>query len=151
MTIKCVCYIVSYTSNELYNKLSIEVKNLKLDFGNDKSIYVQIAENIEDDILKNAIEEENQIPSTNQMAILFKINPATAGKGINLLVEQGIVYKKRGIGMFVAKGAKKQIQQKRRNIFYEKYISSMLNEAQNIGLTKEQIIDMIKKGGSGIE
>ena len=80
---------------------------LKLDFSNEKSIYLQIAESIEDDIIRGVIEEETQIPSTNQMAVMYKINPATAGKGINLLVDRGILYKRRGIGMFVAAGARK--------------------------------------------
>ncbi|NMA34124.1 MAG: GntR family transcriptional regulator, partial [Clostridiaceae bacterium] len=67
---------------------------MKLDFSNEKSIYLQIAESIEDDIIRGVIEEETQIPSTNQMAVMYKINPATAGKGINLLVDRGILYKR---------------------------------------------------------
>jgi DNA-binding transcriptional regulator YhcF (GntR family) len=119
---------------------------MKLDFDNEKSIYLQIAESIEDDIIKGLVEEETQIPSTNQMAVIYKINPATAGKGINILVDQGILYKKRGIGMFVAEGAKKQIQEKRRDGFYEKYVMALLNEARNLGIGKEELIEMIRKG-----
>ena len=81
---------------------------MQLDFNLDKSIYLQIAEQIEDSILQNALEEESQVPSTNQMAALYRINPATAGKGINILVDNGILYKQRGIGMFVAAGARKR-------------------------------------------
>jgi GntR family transcriptional regulator len=121
---------------------------LKLDFGNEKSIYLQIAENIEDDILSGALEEETQIPSTNQMAVIFKINPATAGKGINILVDEGTVYKKRGIGMFVAEGAKQRIKNKRKTGFYENYILSLLNEAKNIGISREELIEMINTGGN---
>ncbi|HEX3027484.1 MAG TPA: GntR family transcriptional regulator [Clostridia bacterium] len=124
---------------------------MRLDFSNEKSIYLQIAENIEDDILKGAIAEEAQIPSTNQMAVLFKINPATAGKGINLLVEEGILYKKRGIGMFVAAGAKKQIAQKRKSGFYDNYIAAMLEEAKNIGITRNEIIEMISREAAAHE
>jgi DNA-binding transcriptional regulator YhcF (GntR family) len=119
---------------------------VKLDFNNEKSIYLQIAESIEDDIIKDIIEEESQIPSTNQMAVVYKINPATAGKGINILVDLGILYKKRGIGMFVAAGAKKQIREKRKSEFFDKYISSLLNEAKNLGINTEELIDMIRKG-----
>jgi len=125
----------------------MEVNKLKLDFNNEKSIYLQIAESIEDDIIKGAIEEETQIPSTNQMAVIYKINPATAGKGINILVDQMILYKKRGIGMFVVSGAKNQIREKRKSEFFEKYISSLMNEAKNLGISTEELIDMIKKGG----
>jgi DNA-binding transcriptional regulator YhcF (GntR family) len=123
------------------------VYSLKLDFNNEKSIYLQIAESIEDDIIRGSIEEESQIPSTNQMAVLYKINPATAGKGINILVERGIVYKRRGIGMFVADGAAKKIRETRKTSFYEKYVASLLDEAKNLGINTEELIEMIKKGG----
>ena len=119
---------------------------MKLDFSNEKSIYLQIAESIEDDILNGALDEESQIPSTNQIAILFKINPATAGKGINLLVEEGIIYKKRGIGMFVTTGAQAQIMQKRRDSFYEKYIVTLLEEAKRLGISSGELAEMIHKG-----
>lgn len=120
---------------------------MKLDFNNEKSIYLQIAESMEDDIIRGTIEEETQIPSTNQLAVICKINPATAGKGINILVDRGIVYKRRGIGMFVASGAKKVIQETRKTNFYEKYIASLLDEAKNLGIGTEELIEMIKKGG----
>ena len=77
--------------------------------GEDKSIYLQISEMIEDEILRDIIKEEEQVPSTTELSKFYKINPATAGKGINLLVDKGIIYKKRGIGMFVQAGAKEQI------------------------------------------
>lgn len=124
---------------------------MKLDFNNEKSIYLQIAESIEDDIIKGIIEEETQIPSTNQMAVIYKINPATAGKGINILVDRDILYKRRGIGMFVASGAKKVIQEKRKSSFYENYIASLLDEAKNLGIGIDELIDMIKKGGKSNE
>ncbi len=120
---------------------------MKPDFNNNKPIYLQIADSIEDDIIKDIIEEESQVPSTNQMAILYKINPATAGKGINLLVDQGILYKKRGIGMFVSTGAGKIIKEKRKSKFYEKYIASLLEEAKNLDIGVDELIRMIKKGG----
>ena len=68
----------------------------------EKSIYLQISEMIENDILRDIILEEERVPSTNEMAKLYSINPATAAKGINILVEENVLYKKRGIGMFVA-------------------------------------------------
>jgi DNA-binding transcriptional regulator YhcF (GntR family) len=120
---------------------------LKLDFDNEKSIYLQIAESIEDDIIKGNIGEETQIPSTNQMAVIYRINPATAGKGINLLVDRGILYKKRGIGMFVTTGARKIIQDDRKSNFYERFIKALLEEAGNLDIKTEEIIEMIRKGG----
>ncbi len=120
---------------------------MKLDFSNDKSIYLQIAESIEDEIIKGNIEEESQIPSTNQMAVIYKINPATAGKGINILVDRQILYKKRGIGMFVTSGAKNVIRETRKSSFYEKYVVSLLDEAKNLGIGIDELIELIRKGG----
>ena len=80
---------------------------------NDQSlIYLQIARMLEDDILRGVYREEEQVPSTNELARGYNINPATAAKGINLLVDGGIVYKKRGIGMFVASGAVQKLKEK---------------------------------------
>ncbi len=124
---------------------------MKLDFNNEKSIYLQIAESIEDDIVRGVIEEETQIPSTNQMAVIYKINPATAGKGINLLVDRGILYKRRGIGMFVASGARELILKERKNSFYDKFVVTLLDEAKNLGIGIDELIEMIRKGGRSNE
>ena len=114
----------------------------------EKSIYLQIAEMLENDILRDVLLEEERAPSTNELARLHTINPATAAKGINLLVDRGVLYKKRGIGMFVATGAKKQIKERRQKEFYDRYVSSLLQEAESIGITKEALIEMIKQGGT---
>lgn len=113
-----------------------------------KSIYLQLSEMIETDILRGILLEEERVPSTNELARLYTINPATAAKGINLLVEEGILYKKRGIGMFVAEGAKEQIISKRKEAFYETYVKSLLEEARSLGISNEQLVDMIIKGGA---
>jgi GntR family transcriptional regulator len=118
---------------------------MKPEFDTDKSIYLQIAESIEDDILQKVIEEEGQVPSTNQLALLYRINPATAAKGINLLVNDGVLYKKRGIGMFVATGAVYKIRSKRKTAFYDKYVVPLLDEAENLGISNDEITNMINK------
>ncbi|MCR5753524.1 MAG: GntR family transcriptional regulator [Acetatifactor sp.] len=110
----------------------------------EKSIYVQISEMIETDILRGILLEEERVPSTNELAKLYAINPATAAKGINILVDEEILYKKRGIGMFVSTGAKEKILARRRSEFYENYIKTLLKEAESIGLNREQIIEMIQ-------
>ncbi|MCX4268367.1 MAG: GntR family transcriptional regulator [Lachnospiraceae bacterium] len=112
----------------------------------EKSIYLQISEMIETDILRDILLEEERVPSTNELAKIYTINPATAAKGINLLVDSGILYKKRGIGMFVAAGAKEQILKRRREEFYNHFIKRLLQEAASIGLDKEQVIQMIRFG-----
>ena len=120
----------------------------------EKSIYLQIKEMIEDDILRDVLLEEERVPSTNELARLYAINPATAAKGVNLLVDEGILYKKRGIGMFVATGAKAQIQGKRREQFYDNYVKSLMAEAMSLGITKKELVAMIldaKDGGMADE
>ncbi len=111
-----------------------------------RPIFGQIAERIEEDILAGRLAEEEQVPSTNQFAALYQINPATAAKGVNLLVDQGILYKKRGLGMFVATGSRERLMEKRRELFFEQYVVAMLREATRLGIEEEQVIEMIQKG-----
>jgi|SRR5215471_153601 len=110
-----------------------------------RPIFMQIAERIEEDILAGRLAEEEQVPSTNQFAALYQINPATAAKGVNLLVDQGILYKKRGLGMYVAPGALAKLLGKRREQFFERYVVTMLQEAEKLGITKEQLTEMIQR------
>ena len=114
-------------------------------FNDATSIYLQIAGMLEDDILRGVLLEQERVPSTNELARAYSINPATAAKGINLLVEEEILYKKRVIGMFVAEGARKKIIEKRKNAFYETYVTSLVREARALGLTKDELKAMIEK------
>ena len=139
-----ISYMVSYTSNEPTNG-GPAVKEL-LDEG--KSIYIQIQEMIETDILRGVLREDERIPSTNELAKLYIINPATAAKGVNLLVDSGILFKKRGIGMFVAPGAAEKIRAQRKKAFMEEKISELLSEAKSLGISKEELIEMIRNGGT---
>ena len=108
-------------------------------------IFGQIAERIEEDILTGRLAEEEQVPSTNQFAALYQINPATAAKGVNLLVDQGILYKKRGLGLYVASGARAKLLEKRREQFFEQYVVTMLQEAEKLGITTEQLTEMVQR------
>jgi DNA-binding transcriptional regulator YhcF (GntR family) len=112
----------------------------------EKSIYLQISEMIENDILKGSLAEEERVPSTNELARFYKINPATAMKGVNILVDEGILYKQRGIGMFVSGGAKEMIKDKRKKSFYNDYVKAMLEEAKSLGISKDEIIKLIDSG-----
>ena len=109
-------------------------------------IFLQIAERIENDIISGDLPEESQAPSTNQFASFYQINPATAAKGVNLLVDEGILYKKRGLGMYVATGARAKVREKRKNQFFEQYVVTMLQEAEKLGITTEQLTEMIQRG-----
>lgn len=112
----------------------------------EKSIYLQIAESIETDILRGILLVEERVPSTNELAKLYAINPATAAKGVNILVDEGILYKKRGIGMFVAAGAKEAILNRRRSEFYDNYVKKLLEEAASIGLDRDEVVRLIQTG-----
>lgn len=112
----------------------------------EKSIYLQIAEMIETDILRDILLEEERVPSTNELARLYVINPATAAKGVNILVDEGILYKKRGIGMFVAAGAKAAILNAGATNFIIIISKSFWRKRASLGLDKEEVIRMIEKG-----
>lgn len=114
-----------------------------LDFESDKPIYLQLADWLSDSIISGAIREGEQIPSTTEISVSCKVNPATALKGVNMLVDQGIIYKKRGLGMFVAEGAVKKLRSQRRDDFFDAFIRTLLDEAKKLGLSKQDIIDLI--------
>ncbi|CAN5196881.1 GntR family transcriptional regulator [soil metagenome] len=113
-----------------------------------RPIFVQLAEQIENDVISGALPEETQVPSTNEFAAFLRINPATAAKGVNLLVDEGILYKKRGIGMFVVKGAKARLVAKRREKFQTEYLRPLVEEAAKLGISQNQLSEMIRKEGT---
>lgn len=112
----------------------------------DKPIFLQIAEQLEDSIFTGVFPEETKIPSTNEVAALLNINPHTVLKGMNLLVDEDIIYKKRGLGMFVKAGAVERIRQKRQGQFYEQYIAALIREAEKLQMSKEDIMALIERG-----
>lgn len=113
-------------------------------FSQDKPIYVQVREKIEDQILNDQLKEGDQVPSTTQLVNFYKINHVTVAKGVNQLVEEGILYKKRGIGMFVAEGAKEKLIARRKTTFIEDYVVEFVREAQKLGITEEEMIEYIR-------
>ena len=119
---------------------------MNLNLENEKPIFIQIAEGIEDGILTEAFPEGHQIPSITEFSVNYKINPATALKGINLLVEEQIIFKKRGVGMFVSEGAVNQLKKKRQDQFYDNYIRRLIDEAKRLGISGDDIIAMIERG-----
>lgn len=110
-----------------------------------KPIFVQIAEMIESDIVDGLLSEEAQVPSTNEFAAFHRINPATAAKGVNVLVDNGILYKKRGIGMFVSTGARAVLVDKRRADFYEQFLQPLVREARKLGIDGAALTAMLAR------
>ncbi|ANU11894.1 GntR family transcriptional regulator [Planococcus antarcticus DSM 14505] len=113
-------------------------------FDSNKPIFLQVRELIEDQIVNDQLKEGDQAPSTNQLVSFYKINHATVSKGINQLVEEGILFKKRGIGMFVAEGAKQTLMGQRKEAFVENYVRNLLQEAKKLGITQAEIMELIK-------
>lgn len=118
---------------------------MDLDFRSDKAIYLQIAEQIEDAIFTGAYEQEMQIPSTTEISVNYKINPATVLKGMNILVAKNIIYKKRGVGMFVAKGAYEKIMKSRQDEFTSSFVETLVDEAKKLKITKSELINIIER------
>ncbi len=108
-------------------------------------IFSQIADRLADDIAEGVLVEGGQVPSTNELAAFYRINPATAAKGINVLTDNGLVEKRRGIGMFVAAGARERLLDERRKRFVERYVEPMVTEANRLRIDEESLISLIRE------
>ncbi len=109
-----------------------------------KPIYVQISEWLENEILNETIQADEKVYSQYQLAEMFNVNPATAGKGINLLADDHVLYKKRGLGMFVAADARKIILRKRKNSKLNSLVTELAKEAVQLQVEVEELVTMIK-------
>ncbi len=109
-----------------------------------RALFLQIAESVEDSIVDGSLAEESQAPSTNELAAFYRINPATAAKGITVLVDKNVLYKRRGIGMFVAPGARERLLAERRAAFADRYIEPLLAEARTLGLGADDLSALIR-------
>ena len=112
----------------------------------EKPIFIQIAEKLEDSIFTGVFPEESKIPSTNEISALLNINPHTVLKRMKLLVDEEIIYKKRGLGMFVKEVAIEKIRQKRQGQFYNQFVAALIEEANKLHMTKDEIISLIERG-----
>ena len=108
-------------------------------------IYMQIAEWLENEILADRLVADGKVYSQYQLAEMFNINPATAGKGLTILLENDILYKKRGLGMFVVEGAKSKILATRRTHTLTQLVEEIVQEARRLAVSDEELIDLIKK------
>jgi GntR family transcriptional regulator len=110
-------------------------------------IFSQIAEGLAHDIAVGTLAEGDRVPSTNELAVFYRINPATAAKGINVLTDSGLVEKRRGVGMFVSAGARERLLKERRNRFAERYVEPMLAEANRLGIDTDALLSMVRESG----
>ena len=108
-------------------------------------IYIRITEGVKDAILSGELKEEEQIPSTTQLSKEYNINIATVNKAINVLVDEGFIYKKRGIGMFVKKGACKSLINQRKKVFKKRYVEATLIEAKRLNITVDELKEIVQE------
>lgn len=119
---------------------------MKFDFEGEMPLYQQVAEEISEGIFNGSYKEETQIPSTTEISKMYKINPATILKGMNKLVEENLIEKKRGLGMFVKSGAQQALLEKRKTEFINHKLLNILEEAQKLDISQEQLINLIERG-----
>ncbi|KRL00474.1 GntR family transcriptional regulator [Liquorilactobacillus capillatus] len=119
---------------------------MRFNFNSSEPIYLQVAQQVQEAIFTKTYLEGEQIPSTTEISRDFHINPATVLKGMNLLVADGLVEKKRGIGMFVAEGAQSKVVEKRRELFYQDEVVKLISEAQKLQISQTELMELIKRG-----
>jgi DNA-binding transcriptional regulator YhcF (GntR family) len=108
-------------------------------------LFVQIAERLAEEIADGTLAEGERVPSTNELAAYYRINPATAAKGISMLTDEGLVEKRRGIGMFVAAGARQRLLGERRKRFAERYVEPLVAEAGRLGIGADELVALIRE------
>lgn len=118
---------------------------MKPTLNEDTPIFFQIADMIKDDLVEGLLSEGEQIPSTTELSNFYNINRATAQKGIALLMDEGIVSKKRGIGVFIAEDARDKLVNTRMQDFSNSYIQNMVKEAKRLNISKEELIRRVEQ------
>jgi DNA-binding transcriptional regulator YhcF (GntR family) len=114
-------------------------------FDDRSPIYRQIADRIKADVLSGALQADEQVMSTNQYASFYRINPATAAKAFQQLVDEGVLYKRRGVGMFVSPAAGESLRKQSRARFFEDVVDPMVAEARTIGIPLRDVIERIAR------
>jgi GntR family transcriptional regulator len=112
-------------------------------------LFAQVAERLAAEIADGGLAEGERVPSSNELAAFYRINPATAAKGINVLADEGLLEKRRGIGMFVAAGARLLLLEQRRSRFAERYVQPMVAEAGRLGIDASELAELIRKAAHG--
>jgi len=115
-------------------------------FDPQKPLFQSIAEWLKDAILAGVYKEEHQVPSITEISVQYNINPATALKGVNQLVDSGLIYKKRGLGMFVSTGARDKLLSQRQDKFFGDYVKPLVSEAKNLHIGADNLKEMIERG-----
>jgi DNA-binding transcriptional regulator YhcF (GntR family) len=109
------------------------------------ALFVQVAERLAGEIADGGLADGERVPSAKELAVFYRINPATAAKGINVLADDGLLEKRRGIGMFVAAGARRRLLARRRAEFAHRYVGPLLTEAARLGIAVDELFTLIKE------
>ena len=115
-------------------------------FTDDTPIFIQLSRQLKEDIFQGIYAEDTPLPSTTELSVTLHLNPQTVLKAVNLLADEDLVEKRRGIGMFVKAGARERITQERKERFARDYVIPLLREAEKLSLNSDEIIRMIEKG-----
>ncbi|MBU9694858.1 GntR family transcriptional regulator [Limosilactobacillus portuensis] len=119
---------------------------MQFHFNESTPLYQQIASQLEEMIFTGGFDEGSQVPSTTQLSQQLHINPATVLKGMNILVDAGLIEKHRGRGMFVRTEARQKIMEERKESFYKDYVKTLLVEAHKLGINKQHLVELIERG-----
>jgi len=111
-------------------------------------LFVQVADRLAGEIADGGLAEGERVPSTNELAAFYRINPATAAKGINVLADEGLLEKRRGVGMFVVAGARQRLLARRRAEFTQRYVEPLLIEATRLGIGTDELLALVKEASS---
>jgi DNA-binding transcriptional regulator YhcF (GntR family) len=107
-------------------------------------IFAQIADRLTDEVADGTLAEGERIPSTNELATFHRVNPATAARALSVLVDEGIAEKRRGVGMFVAAGARERLMRVRRRQFADSYVRPLVTEAHRLGLGRQELLALVR-------
>jgi GntR family transcriptional regulator len=113
-------------------------------------LFAQIAERLAEEIADGGLAEGERVPSMNELAAFYRINPATAAKGLNLLADDGLLEKRRGIGMFVASGARRRLLAQRRDEFARRYVEPLLTEATRLGIGADELVTLVSESAHAL-
>jgi DNA-binding transcriptional regulator YhcF (GntR family) len=116
-------------------------------FDDRSPIYRQIADQIKEDVVRGVLADDAQVMSTNQYAASFRINPATAAKAFQELIDEGVLYKRRGVGMFVSPGARDALLADRRKRFFRDVVDPVVEQAAVLGISTDEVVKRIKDRG----
>lgn len=128
-----------------YSRTLKRMDAMKLDFDSDTPIYLQIAEMIREAILAGDIQEGEAIPSVRQISVEQNLNPQTVLNATQLLINENLIEKKRGLGMFVTDGARSQLQKSESERFRQQEIPGLIDRAKLLNISKDKLVQMVEE------